>query len=64
MRCLSPRSKEADMTSRSGVFLMALITGACGVFAAAASELAGTSWRLMQKSIVRKARSVQCCQGG
>ena len=36
------------MARRTGIALIALITGVCGAFEAAASELAGTSWRLLQ----------------
>jgi heat shock protein HslJ len=36
------------MAHRTGIALIALITGVCGAFEAAASELAGTSWRLLQ----------------
>ncbi len=36
------------MARRTGILLIALITGVCSIFEAAASELAGTSWRLVQ----------------
>jgi heat shock protein HslJ len=36
------------MTRRSGVLLIALLTGACCAFEAATSELAETSWQLVQ----------------
>jgi heat shock protein HslJ len=36
------------MARRTGILLIALITGVCGAFEAAASELADTSWRLVQ----------------
>ncbi len=36
------------MARCTGILLIALITGVCGAFEAAASELADTSWRLVQ----------------